>query len=313
VTRIVRFDDRVAIVTGAGNGLGRAYALELARRGASVVVNDLGGSTDGRDPTPAAADFVVEEIRGQGGTAIASYDSIAEDGGCRRLAAIALETFGRIDAVIHNAGILRNAMFEEMSDENFFPVLSTHLLGSFYLSRAAWPTMVEQGYGRFVLTSSSSGVWGRPNGANYNTAKAGVIGLANALSLEGADKGILTNCILPVGFTRLAGAPEAVDTSADAEARRAEALAARWAPEWVAPMVVYLASEACDRTHRYYSAVDGRYARVFVGVAEGWRAGNNPPSVEEIRENLDAIEELSSYDVPENGLEEIERVRGRSG
>lgn len=308
------FHDRTVIVTGAGNGLGRAHALELGRRGANVVVNDLGGSTSGEGASKRAADFVVAEITDAGGRAAASYDSVATVEGCEAMAALAIERFGRIDAVVHNAGILRNAMFDDMTDERFFPVLATHLIGAFYLSRAVYPTMRAQEYGRFVFTSSASGAWGRPNGANYNAAKAGVLGLCNAISLEGAEHGILANAILPVGFTRLAGAPEAADQSESAhDARRASANERpRSLPEWVTPMVVYLASEACDRTHRYYSSVEGRYARVAVVVAKGWREpGEEPPSAETIYEHLDQIEDLAVYDLPDSVFHEIELARER--
>jgi NAD(P)-dependent dehydrogenase (short-subunit alcohol dehydrogenase family) len=302
----VRFDGQVVIVTGAGNGLGRAYALELARRGALVVVNDVGGATDGRGASRRTADFVVEEIVAAGGTAVASYDSVREEHGCRNIAAIGLEAGGRIDAVVHNAGILRNTRFEGMSDDHWVPVLETHLLGGFYLSRAVWPAMVEAQYGRMVFTSSASGLWGRVEGANYGAAKAGLVGLCNVLALEGAEHGIAANAILPVGATRLAGAPDAVDTSAEAEAARADARDQRMAPEWVTPLVVYLASECCDRTRRYYSAVRGRYAEAFVGVSDGWVApGPEPPTTEDLAARLDSIEDRSSYSVPSGTFDEV--------
>lgn len=181
----ISFEGRVAIVTGAGNGLGRAHAHELARRGALVVVNDLGGATDGQGSGRRVADHVVGEITAAGGRAVASYDSVADDEGCRRIAALALDVGGRIDAVVHNAGILRNSRFDGMTDDHWFPVLETHLLGGFYLSRAVWGPMTEAGYGRIVVTASSSGLWGRVEGANYGAAKAGLVGLCNVLALEG--------------------------------------------------------------------------------------------------------------------------------
>jgi NAD(P)-dependent dehydrogenase (short-subunit alcohol dehydrogenase family) len=302
----VKFDGQVVIVTGAGNGLGRAYARELARRGALVVVNDFGGATDGSGGSRRAADFVVEEIMALGGSAVASFDSVREEEGCRHIAALALEAGGRIDAVVHNAGILRNTRFDGMSDDHWFPVVETHLLGGFFLSRAVWPTMVAAGYGRMVFTSSASGLWGRVEGANYGAAKAGLIGLCNVLALEGVEHGILANAILPVGSTRLGGAPDASDSSPEAETVRAQARADRMAPEWVAPMVVYLASNRCDRTHRYYSAIRGRYAEVFVGVSGGWVApALAPPSVEDVVSHLDMIEDRSSYSVPRDTFDEV--------
>jgi NAD(P)-dependent dehydrogenase (short-subunit alcohol dehydrogenase family) len=310
----IGFAGRSVIVTGAGNGLGRAYARELGRRGANVVVNDLGATTDGVGASSMAADFVVDEIRRAGGTAVASYDSISEVEGCARLAATARETFGSVDAVVHNAGILRNAELTEMTDDQFRGVLDTHLAGAFFLTRAVLPTMIERSFGRFVFTSSASGMWGRPDGANYASAKAGVIGLCNAVALEGEQHGILANAILPVALTRLAGAPDATDQSDEARARRA-ALASgspRMSEDWVVPMVVYLASEACTQTHRYYSAVSGRYANVFVGVTAGWWSeGDRPPSADDIAANIATIEDRTTYDLPRSTFDEIEIVRRR--
>jgi len=301
----IRFDGQVVVVTGAGNGMGRAYALELARRGATVVVDDPGVATDGTGGGRRAADHVVDEITRAGGAAIASYASVADDDGCRELAATALALTGRIDAVIHNAGILRNAPFLEMTDERWFPVQATHLLGAFFLSRAVWPSMVAAGYGRMVFTSSASGAWGRVQGANYGAAKAGILGLCNVLALEGEEHGILCNAILPIGSTRLGGAPDASDTSAEAEAARAAALENRSSPEWVVPMVTYLASSACDRTHRSYSAVRGRYAEVFTSVADGWVApAGPPPPAEELVARLDVIEDRSWATVPRDTFAE---------
>ncbi len=302
----IRFDGQVVIVTGAGNGLGRAYAHEFAGRGALVVVNDYGGTTNGSGGGHRAADFVVEEIRASGGRAVASYDSVREDSACRNLVAVALDAGGRVDAVVHNAGILRNATFDDMSDDRWFPVVDTHLLGGFYLSRAVWPTMIESGYGRLVFTTSASGLWGRVEGANYGAAKAGLVGLCNVLSLEGKRHGILVNAVLPVGSTRLGGAPEASDTSLEAEQARAAANAARMGPSWIAPLVAYLASARCDRTHRYYSAIKGRYAEAFIGVTDGWVAPpGGPPTVETLIAHLGDVEDRGSYSIPSDTFDEV--------
>ena len=203
----IDFSGRIVVVTGAGNGLGRVHALEFGRRGANVVVNDLGTSGTGEGASSQDADAVVAEITSEGGTAVASHDSVATDAGCRAIADRAMRSFGRIDAVVHNAGILRNAMFEDLTDDDWSAVLVTHLTGQFFLSRAVWPIMREQQYGRLVFTSSSSGAFGRPFGANYAAAKAGVLGLCNALAIEGQEHGILANAILPSGLTRMSASP----------------------------------------------------------------------------------------------------------
>jgi NAD(P)-dependent dehydrogenase (short-subunit alcohol dehydrogenase family) len=308
----LRFDQRAVIVTGAGNGLGREHALEFARRGASVVVNDVGSATDGTGSSARTADFVVEEIRAIGGTALASYDSVADDAACRRLADQTLEAFGRIDAVVHNAGILRNARFVDMGDERWFPVVETHLFGAFFLARAVWPHMIAAGYGRLVFTSSASGAWGRVEGANYGAAKAGIIGLCNVLALEGTDHGILANAVMPVASTRLAGAPEAADIGEAALAYRASAYENRMAPQWVTPIVIYLASDACDRSHRYYSAVRGRFAEVFIGVTDGWVAeGTSSPRAETVAEHLAEIEDRSRFSVPSDTFDEVRLASAR--
>jgi len=308
----LRFDQRAVIVTGAGNGLGREHALEFARRGASVVVNDVGGGTDGTGSSARTADFVVDEIRSVGGRALSSYESVADDAACRRLADQTLNAFGRIDAVVHNAGILRNARFTEMKDDRWFPVIETHLFGAFFLTRAVWPHMVAAGYGRLVFTSSASGVWGRVEGANYGAAKAGIVGLCNVLALEGAEHGIVANAVMPVASTRLAGAPEAADVSDAALAQRAAAHENRMSPQWVTPIVVYLASDMCNRSHRYYSAVKGRFAEVFIGVTDGWVAeGTNSPSAETVAEHLAEIEDRSVFVVPNDTFDEVRLASAR--
>ena len=202
-----------------------------------------------------------------------------------------------------------------MTDERFFPVLETHLLGAFYLTRAVYPAMVEQGYGRIVFTSSGTGAFGRPDGANYASAKAALLGLCNALAIDGAEHGILANAILPVAYTRLAGAPDITDTS-DASRRRPRrggiVTAPRMLPEWVTPMVVYLASEECTRTRHYYSAALGRFARVFIAATSGWYApGDTPPTVEAIEAHLDVIENRDEFDLPDSVFDEIAKITER--
>ena len=277
----IDFAGRTVIVTGAGNGLGRAHALELGRRHAHVVVNDLGSSTDGQGGSRAAADLVVDEIRSAGGSAVASYDSVADDGGCRAIAALA-----RRGARPHRRGRpqRRHPAQRAVPRDDRRALLPR--AGDAPPGRglpdtcAVYPTMVEQGYGRIVFTSSGTGAFGRPDGANYASAKAALLGLCNALAIEGAEHGILANAILPVAYTRLAGAPDITDTSDQAVVARAEAASsrARMLPEWVSPMVVYLASEECTRTRHYYSAALGRFARVFIAATVGLvRAGRHAP------------------------------------
>lgn len=304
---------RVVIVTGAGNGLGRAHAHQLAAEGAIVIVNDLGGSTDGQGSNRQAADHVVAEIRASGGVATASYDSVGDSSGCQNLIEETVHAHERIDAIVHNAGILRNAPIPEMTDEHLGPVLDVHLMGALWLTRAAWPVMLEQAFGRLVYTSSGTGAWGRADGANYASAKAGLIGLCNVAAIEGQSHGIFANAVFPVASTRLAGMPDSTDTSEAAEAKRQEAAASpRMGPEWVSPLVAWLASPSCDRTHRFYSAVRGRYAEVFIGVAEGWIAdGEEPPSPAEVAARVDAIEDRSEFDVPSSVFDEVAKVAAR--
>lgn len=289
----ITFDARVAIVTGAGGGLGRSYATELARRGARVVVNDLGGSVDGTGAGHRAADVVVEEIRAGGGEAVPNYHSVSNPEGGEAVVATALDEFGTVDIVVNNAGILRDRSFANMALDELHGVLDTHLKGGFYVSMPAFRVMKDKGYGRFVHTSSNSGIFGNFGQANYGAAKMGLVGLSNVLAIEGAKYGIASNVIAPVARTRmteqlLGPLAEMVD------------------PAQVMPMVVYLCSEQNQFNHEIFTAGGGRYGRIFIGTNEGWFAGSKVvPTVEEVAANLETIRDVSSYEIPSSSNDEL--------
>ncbi len=271
-----RFDDRVAVVTGAGRGLGREYALLLAALGAKVVVNDPGGALtgDGADNGPARQ--VVDEITAAGGEAIASTESVATAVGGQAIVGAATQRYGRIDILIHNAGIVRHAPLSEMAAEDFDAVLDVHLRGAFHVVRAAFPTMCQAGYGRIVLTSSIGGLYGNHAVANYAAAKAGIVGLSNVVALEGAEHGVRCNVIVPAAVTRMA---EGLDTSAYPP----------MGADLVAPVVGWLAHESCSVTGEILTAIAGRVARVAVVESAGvyqpeWTVDQVGARIEEIRD-----------------------------
>ncbi len=304
----IGFDGRVAVVTGAGNGLGRRYALDLASRGASVVVNDIGGRTDGRGASRTPADQVVAEIISSGGRAVASYDTVATRAGGQAIIDRAVEAFGRVDIVINNAGILRNAVFESLTDEQIDAVIDTHLKGLFYVSQPAYRLMQAQGYGRFVFTSSGAGMFGNGWQANYGAVKAATTGLMQVVAIEGRKHGILANGIIPGAITRL---NDDVDPELIAAAGRiAGPLMHRMTPEHVSPLVLYLASERCTTTQTLYSAVGGRFALVFPGVTRGWMAPlQRPATPEEIEQQMAAIEDRSHFIRSRGTLDDLVEVR----
>lgn len=287
----ISFDGRVAIVTGAAGGLGRHYALELGRRGARVVVNDLGGDVHGTGGSARAADTVVEEITAAGGEAVASYDSVALPSSGKAIVQTALEHFGTVDAVVNNAGILADRSFAKLTPEELDAVLDVHLKGAFYVTQPAFQVMKDKGYGRLVFTSSNSGLLGNFGQSNYGAAKMGLVGLSNVLAIEGEKYGIRSNVVAPMARTRMT--EELLGS-----------LAAHVDPERVAPMVVYLASEACEVTHEIFSAGAGRYARFFVGATPGWFT-RRPASVEDIAGHLEEIRSTEGYQIYSNIGDEL--------
>lgn len=293
MSETITFDGRTAIVTGAGGGLGKTYALELARRGARVVVNDLGGAVDGSGSSEKAADQVVKEISEAGGEAVANYDSVSTVEGGESIVQTAVESFGGVDIVINNAGILRDKSFANMTLEEVEAVLDVHLKGGFNVSSPAFKVMKESSYGRFVFTSSASGLFGNFGQANYGAAKAGLVGLSNVLAIEGAKYNIKSNAIAPIAKTRMT--EDLLGPFADMVA-----------PEQVTPMVVYLCSETNEYTHEIFTVGGGRYGRVFIGTNQGWFAGaGESASVEDIAENIDEIRDVSDYVIPQNNNDEI--------
>jgi NAD(P)-dependent dehydrogenase (short-subunit alcohol dehydrogenase family) len=270
----LRFDDRVAVITGAGRGLGRAYALLLASRGAKIIVNDPGASLQGEGVDAGPAQDVVKEIRTAGGEAAACTESVATPAGGRAIIAAAMDHFGRIDILIHNAGAVRRAPLAEMSYEDFEFILDVHLRGAFHVVRPAFPLMCKAKYGRIVLTSSVNGLYGNYKNANYSVAKAGAIGLSNVAALEGAEHNVKSNAIIPAAVTRMS---EGIDTSAFPP----------MPPELVAPAVGWLAHESCPISGKMLISAAGRVAMAYVAETRGvyrpsW-------SIEDLATHSDAI------------------------
>jgi len=275
----LRFDGRVAVITGAGRGLGRAYALLLASKGAKVVVNDPGVDLRGEGTDTGPADDVVKEITAAGGEAAACTESVATAAGGRAVIESALDHYGRIDVLVHNAGIHRPAPLAEMTYEDFEAVLDVHLRGAFHVVRPAFPPMCAAGYGRVVLTSSIGGLYGNHGVANYAAAKAGVIGLSHVVALEGAAAGVKCNVVVPAAVTRMA---EGIDTSAYPPMD----------PDLAAPAVGWLAHESCSITGEMLVTIAGRVARAFVAETPGVHR----PSwtIEQVGEQLGAVRDTGA-------------------
>jgi NAD(P)-dependent dehydrogenase (short-subunit alcohol dehydrogenase family) len=273
-----RFDGRVAVITGSGRGLGRAYAELLGSKGAKVVVNDTGAAIIGEGSDPGPAEEVVQAVKAAGGDAIACTESVATPEGGKAIIETAMDHFGKIDILIHNAGNNRYGALDEMPYEDFKSVVDVHFMGAFHVVRPAFPLMKAAGYGRVVLTSSIGGIYGNAHVVNYGMSKAGMMGLNNIIGVEGADFNVKSNIILPGAVTRLA---ESIDTSQFPP----------MGPELVAPVVGWLAHESCSVTGEMYVSVGGRVARAFIAESEGLYR----PSwtIDEIGDNIDAIRDTS--------------------
>ena len=288
------FDGKVAIVTGAGGGLGREHALEFARRGARVVVNDLGGSVDGTGNSTGPAADVVAEIEALGGEAVADGNSVATPEGGEAIVSSAIDNFGRIDIVVNNAGILRDKTFHNMTDDLLTPVVDVHLKGAFYVTRPAWIHFREQGYGRVVNTSSNSGLLGNFGQSNYAAAKMGLVGFTRVLAAEGAKYNIKANAIAPVARTRmtediLGGMADALD------------------PALVTPVVIWLAHDSNETTGSVYSTAGGTVARFFVGLTQGTHRGPEI-TAETVRDDWDTINDEDGYIVPSGPADEFGKL-----
>lgn len=302
MTHDMRFDGKVAVVTGAGGGVGRAYALDLARRGARIVVNDLGGATDGTGGSEAAASQVAKEIEALGSEAVANFDSVVSPEGGKRIVDTALDRFGRCDILIANAGILRDQSFAKLSQENLHAVLDVHLMGSFSAAQPAFQHMKAAGEGgKIILTTSASGLFGNFGQANYTAAKMGIWGLMRTLSIEGARNNIQVNCVAPTAKTRLTGGEEEDGPNA---------------PSSVAPLVVALCHESCDITGETFMSGFNWYTRCFMAQAPGWVAPEDQVvAAEDVVAHWDEVRATEGFREVAHALvstDRIAEVRGKS-
>jgi NAD(P)-dependent dehydrogenase (short-subunit alcohol dehydrogenase family) len=290
----IRFDGKVAIVTGAGGGLGRQHALELARRGAKVVVNDLGGSVDGSGGSSEAAQKVVAEIKAAGGEAMADGASVTDDAGVANLVKTTMDAWGRIDILIANAGILRDKSFSKMELADFQLVMDVHLMGTVKPTKAVWEIMKAQNYGRIVVTTSSTGLYGNFGQANYGAAKLSLVGFMNTIKIEGQKNNVHINAIAPVAATRMT------------ENILPPQLADRLKPEYVTPGVVYLVSEEAP-TGAILTAGAGTFALAHMCETEGVYLGEGGLSVEEVRDNWARITDPTGQRAYQNGGEQTQK------
>jgi NAD(P)-dependent dehydrogenase (short-subunit alcohol dehydrogenase family) len=290
------FDGKVAIITGAGGGLGREHAKLLASRGALVVVNDVGGAVDGTGQSATPAEQVVEEIKGAGGEAVADAHSVGTPEAGEAIVQTALDTFGRVDIVVNNAGILRDKAFHNMDHDMIEAVLTVHLKGAFYVTRHAWKYMRERSYGRVVNTSSSAGILGNFGQANYAAAKMGLVGLTNVLAIEGERYNIKANAISPIAGTRMT--QEVLGPLADL-----------LDPSLVSPVVAYLVHEDCPVSGNIYSIGGGRVVRFFIGMNEGYTKTDGRLTVEDVRDHFAEIDDTSNFTVPWQATDETRLLR----
>ncbi len=302
----LRFDGRVALVTGAGGGLGREHAILLASRGAAVMVNDLGSPTmGGQDHDPTPAQVVVDEIIAAGGVAMANSDSVATREGAEAMVSAVLTEFGRLDILINNAGIIRNRTFLNIGEYEFEPILDVHVKGCFFVTRPAYEHMKTVGYGRIVNTSSGSGLFGSFGQSAYSAAKAAIYGFTRTLAIEGARYGIHVNAIAPGALTRMTGDVLGDDGAmAEMTGLSGEDLAYQMGPHQVAPAVGYLAHESCSLNGETLSASGGRVGRAFMGVTKG--IYEDDLTLETVAERIDEVCNEDDYLVPGNVDQEIE-------
>ena len=289
----LRYDDQVAIVTGAGNGLGRSHAMFLASRGAKVVINDLGGSVDGGGSSESAAQKVVDEIVAAGGTATPNFNNVASFEGAQAVIDTAMDAYGRVDILVNNAGILRDKSFKKMSKEDFDSVINVHLVGTSYMCKAVWPIMYDQqNYGRIINTTSAAS-FGNYGQTNYSAAKAGIVGFSKALAQEGFKHNVRTNILAPIARTRM---------TEDLLGAMAKDLH----PELVTPVVAYCAHKDCTVNGEIFSAGGGRIGRIFWGVTPGVKMANI--SAEDMRDNIDAIMDPAEYVIANSPADELKML-----
>jgi NAD(P)-dependent dehydrogenase (short-subunit alcohol dehydrogenase family) len=312
MTNELRFDEQVAVITGAGGGLGKEYALLLASRGARVVVNDIGGSVTGDGSDSEAAEAVAAEIRELGGDSVADSHSVTSPEGGAAIIDTALRTWGRVDIVINNAGIVRDAPFEDMTAERFGPLLDVHLKGAFHVTRPAWKVMRERGYGRILNTCSAAGILGATGMSNYGSAKTGLIGFTRVLAAEGAEHNIKVNAVAPSAYTRMLA--HSVDTAGQPDDAAAQAVLddlvsqylQKLDPGLVAPVAAFLTHRDCPVTGEIYTVGAGHVSRFFIGRTKGFYSPEL--SIEQVRDHLDEIRDEAGYTVPGGPADEMSEL-----